>query len=231
MQIQQLKDIFWEDTNSTSWLIWRLSCRKDKLQYSNLQQRVCFWTAAIQITCQKDGVFWVLVFPPEAGIGTKIKNYHCVWYVSKIESTETGFFSAFRDQWIWTAFLDGVTTSIVWAGHNLKVSFGKNKISISCPCSPELKQVPLPYHTSMRNNMQVCTTITSPWENEIEAQQPELKALVCYGQVSDVVIRRPRLQCLLQSPLACIQICPSSQQQWSQIFQTFRLLVLKVSVC
>jgi len=32
---------------------------------------------AIETTGQLDGVFWILVFAPEAGTGTKIKNHYC----------------------------------------------------------------------------------------------------------------------------------------------------------
>lgn len=78
--LRQLKFCRW-----SCWLVWRLSCRKDQLQYSNLQQRVCFWMVAVQTICQPDGVFWVLVFALEAGIGTNIKDHQCekLWVLNR----------------------------------------------------------------------------------------------------------------------------------------------------
>lgn len=60
--------------------------------------------------------------------------------------------------------------------------------------------------------------------------QPELEASVSYGQVPDVIFKRPGLQCSLQCPFACIQIFPPCQWQGSLLLQVLRLLVLKLSV-
>lgn len=156
---------------------------------------------AIQPTCQPDGLLCVLVFAPEAGIGTKIKNHHCEGCVLN---------RRYRNR-----FLLGLSGSMDFEGFSgwchsshsmgrVHQILGSKKWAFPALGYMGLLNLsnPLPHHITSSQCGTTCRSAPSPpWHpGRMKLKYTKLEASVCYGQVPEGIFKRPRLQCSLQSP-------------------------------